>query len=96
MARSTGGIAVFGEILKAPPPGEWKKLFEHRPECKSAEESWEGLGFGNRRRRFLAGLPKFLQKRGCAKQKSLQRPPTIRFTDSVCIEDGIRFIFLRL
>jgi len=41
-------------------------------------------------------LPKFLQTRGCAKEKSLQRPPTIRFTDSVCIEDGIRFIFLQL
>ena len=83
MARSTGGIALFGEMFKAPPPGEWKKLFEHRPECKSAEGSWEGLGFGNRRRRFPAGRPRFLQTRGCVKQKSLQRPPTICFTDSV-------------
>ena len=49
----------------------------------SAEGSWEGLGFGNRRRRFPAGLSRFLQTRGCGKQKSLQRPPTIRFTDSV-------------
>ena len=50
----------------------------------SAEESWEGLGFGNRRRRFPAGLSRFLQTRGCVKQKSPQRPPpTIRFTDSV-------------
>jgi len=46
MARSTGGIAVFGEMFKAAPPGEWEKLFEHRPECKSAEGSWEGFGFG--------------------------------------------------
>jgi len=36
---------------------------------------------------FLAGLPRFLQTKGCAKQKSVQRSPTIRFTDSVCIED---------
>ena len=59
----------------------------------SAEGNWEGLGYGNRRRRFLAGLPRFLQTRGCAKQKSLQRPPTIRFTDSVCMKDGILFNF---
>jgi len=49
----------------------------------SAEGSWEGLGFGNRRRRFPAGLSRFLQMRVCAKQKSLQRPPTIRFSESV-------------
>ena len=53
----------------------------------SAKGSWEGLGFGNRRRRFPAGLSRFLQTRGCVKQKSLQRPPTIRFTESVCIKD---------
>jgi len=55
MARSTGGIVVFGEMFKAPPPGEWKKLFEHRPECKSAEGSGEGFGFGNRRKAISGG-----------------------------------------
>ena len=29
----------------------------------SAEGNWGGLGYGNRRRRFLAGLPKLLQTR---------------------------------
>ena len=66
------------------------RLLEHR----SAEGSWEGLGFGNRRRRFPADLSWFLQTRGCVKQKSLQRPPTIRFTDSV-LRTGFLIIFLR-
>jgi len=60
----------------------------------SAEGSWEGLGFGNRRRRFPAGLSMFLQTRGCVKQNFLQRPPTIRFTDSV-LRTGFLIIFLR-
>ena len=37
----------------------------------SAKESWEGLGYGNRRRRFLAGLPRFLHTRGCVRRKNL-------------------------
>jgi len=63
--------------------------------CLSAEGSWEGLGSGNRRRRFLVGLPRFLQTRGCAKQKSLQHPPTIRCTDSVCVLRTKMLIFFR-
>jgi len=38
---------------------------------------------GSKERRFLAGLPRFLQTRVYAKQKSLQRFPKVRFSDSV-------------
>jgi len=72
-------------MLKSPPPP---------PPSPPTEESWEGLGFGNRRRWFPAGLSRFLQTRGCGKQKSLQRPPTIRFTDSV-LRTGFLIIILR-
>jgi len=40
---------------------------------RGAKGSWKGLGFGNRQTRFLTGLPRFFQTRGCAKQKSHQR-----------------------
>ena len=36
---------------------------------------------------------RFLQTRGCAKQKSLQRPPTIRYSEAVSIVDEIPFNF---
>ena len=63
--------------------GEWGRLFEHRPECrKKLGRPWV------QKSPSAIGLSRFLQTGGCAKQKSLQRPPTIRFTNSVCIEDG--------
>ena len=86
ICRSSANI---GGLFLIWPRGVWGSGGGFSSAGPSAEGSWEGLGFGNRRRRFPAGLSRFLQTRGCVKQKSLQRPPSIRFSDSVILNLGL-------
>ena len=74
IAKQKGFAQYVRALLTlASPSGQGGVGFGFASTDPSAEGIWEGLGFEYRRRHFLVGgrFYRFLQTRGCAKQKSL-------------------------